>query len=93
MTATPTEPPKMRMKCMSPEKVATLAGLVNAPPSRASKTMLLTIPTYEQANPTASASSIASKLLPAHDESTCAQIQQATAVTVSPTARISREFV
>ena len=82
----------MRVKCMNPDNVATFELCFNAPPSRASKTMLLTSPIYERANPTASASSIFSKLFPAHDGSTCAQIQQAAAVTVSPTARTSREF-
>ena len=33
------------------------------------------------------------KLFPAHEVSRCAQIQQPTATIVSPTARISREFV
>ena len=44
ITATPTWPPKMRMKCMNPENVAALAALVKAPASSPSKTMLPTRP-------------------------------------------------
>ena len=89
MTATPTWPPKIRMKCMNPENVAALVALVKAPASSPSRTILLTRPTYVHANPLARRSSTISKLLPAHEVSTCAQIQQATATIVSPAARIS----
>jgi hypothetical protein len=91
--ATPICPPKIRTKCMRPENVAALEALVKAPASSPSETMLLTKPMYVHANPTANRSSTVSKLLPAHDVSTCDQSQQQIAPPVSPNARTIREFV
>src|SRR5205823_7767484 len=93
IAATPIWPPKIRIKCMKPENVATLEALVRAPDSSASKTMLPTNPMYAPANPRDSRSSTISKLFPDHEVSTWDQSQQHIAHTVSPNARTSREFV
>src|SRR5215475_14272453 len=93
IAATPTAPPNMRTKCINPESVAALVTLAKAPASSPSKTILLTKPTYEHASPTASRSSTILKLLPAHELSRCAKIQQPTETIVSPSARVKREVV
>src|SRR6201996_3117175 len=93
IAATPIWPPKIRIKCMKPENVATLAALVRAPDSSASNTMLPTNPMYAPANPSDSRSSTISKLFPDHEGSTWDQDKQHVAHTVSPHERISREFV
>src|SRR5262249_58313161 len=85
--------PNMRTKCINPENVAALVALVKAPASSPSKTILLTKPMYAPASPTASRSSTILKLLPDHELSRCAQIQQATATIVSPSATAKRKVV